>query len=120
MARKKAEAKAKKKVKTRIRKNDRVLVIAGKDKGKVGKVKAVLRERGRAIVEGVNIVKRHMKPGPGTQGGIVEKEASIHLSNLMLICPKCTDGVRVGMRILEDGTKVRVCRKCGEAIPVER
>ena len=106
-------------LKYKIRRNDRVMVIAGKDRGKVGKVKKVLPRKARAIVEGVNIIKKHQKPTPGNQGGIVENEASIHISNLMLICPKCTDPVRVGYKVLEDGSKVRVCKKCGEAIPVE-
>jgi len=106
-------------VKYRIRKNDSVMVIAGKDRGKVGKVKRVFSDKARALVEGVNIVKKHQKPAPGSQGGIIEKEASIHISNLMLICPKCTDPVRVGYKRLEDGSKVRVCKKCGEAIPVQ-
>ena len=106
-------------MKFKIRKNDRVQVITGKDRGKVGKVIRVIPKKRRAIVEGVNLVKKHQKPTPGSQGGIVEKEASIHISNLMLICPKCTDPVRVGFKILEDGSKVRICKKCGEVIPVE-
>ncbi len=106
-------------LKFKIRKNDRVQVITGKDRGKVGKVLRVIPRTSRAIVEGVNIVKKHQKPTPGSQGGIIEKEASIHISNLMLICPKCTDPVRVGYKILEDGSKVRICKKCGEVIPVE-
>ncbi|HFC47034.1 MAG TPA: 50S ribosomal protein L24 [Dissulfuribacter thermophilus] len=106
-------------LKFKIRKNDRVQVITGKDRGKVGKVLRVIPRKSRAIVEGVNIVKKHQKPTPGSQGGIIEKEASIHISNLMLICPKCTDPVRVGFKILEDGSKVRICKKCGEVIPVE-
>ncbi len=106
-------------LKFKIRKNDRVQVITGKDRGKVGKVLRVIPRTSRAIVEGVNIVKKHQKPTPGSQGGIIEKEATIHISNLMLICPKCTDPVRVGYKILEDGSKVRICKKCGEVIPVE-
>ncbi len=107
------------KVNTYLRKNDRVMVMTGKDRGKVGKIIAILTKKNRALVEGANIVKRHTKPGPNTRGGILEKEASIHLSNLMLICPKCTDPVRISRKILEDGTKVRVCKRCGEAIPTE-
>ncbi len=107
------------KKKTYLRKNDRVMVMAGKDKGKVGRIKMIDLKKYRAIVEGAQIVKRHTKPGPRTSGGIIEKEAPIHISNLMLICPKCTDPVRIGKKILEDGSKVRVCKKCGEAIPTE-
>ncbi|AEH45336.1 ribosomal protein L24 [Thermodesulfatator indicus DSM 15286] len=103
-------------VKVHIRKNDQVVVITGKDKGKIGKVLQVFPRRQRAIVEGVNIVKRHMKPTPYTEGGIVEKPAPVHISNLMVFCPKCNKGVKVGRKFLEDGTKVRVCKKCGEII----
>ncbi len=106
-------------LKTYLRKNDRVMVITGKDRGKAGKILSIL-PNGRALVEGVNIVKRHTKPGPTSRGGILEKEASVHISNLMLICPKCTETVRVGRKALEDGTKVRVCKKCGDAIPTEK
>ncbi len=106
-------------IKTHLRRNDRVMVIAGRDKGKAGKVLKLL-PNGRAYVEGVNLVKRHTRPGPNSRGGIVEKEASIHISNLMLICPKCTDAVRVGRKVLEDGSKVRVCKKCGDVIPKEK
>ncbi len=108
--------KARGRVRTYLKKNDRVQVMAGKDKGKVGKILAIDLKKGRAVVEDANIVKRHTRPGPGTQGGIVEKPASIHISNLQLICPKCTDPVRIGFKLLEDGKKVRVCRKCGEII----
>jgi large subunit ribosomal protein L24 len=100
-----------------IKKNDMVQVIAGKEKGKTGKVMRVVPKSDRAIVEKLNMVKRHMRPGAHSrQGGIVEKEAPIHISNLMLICSKCTDPTRVGYTILEDGRKVRSCRKCGEII----
>ena len=100
-----------------IKKNDMVQVIAGKEKGKTGKVTRVVLKRDRAIVEKLNMVKRHMRPSAQSrQGGIVDKEAPIHISNLMLICSKCTDPTRVGYRILEDGRKVRACKKCGEII----
>lgn len=102
--------------KTYLKKNDRVMVISGKDKGKVGKVKSILPVKYRAIVEGVQMIKRHTKPGPNHAGGIIDKESSIHISNLMLVCPKCTDPVRISKKELEDGSKVRVCKKCGEAI----
>lgn len=96
-----------------IRKNDTVMVIAGREKGKTGKVISVLVQEGRALVEKLNIVKKHQKPTPKMkQGGIVEKEASIHLSNLMIYCSKCMKPVRTGLKISKDGKKTRVCKKC--------
>jgi large subunit ribosomal protein L24 len=104
-------------VKCRIKKDDKVKIIAGKEKGKMGKVLKVLRDKERVIIENVNLVKRHTKPrGQTRQGGIIEKEAPIHWSNVMLICNKCIDPVRIKMQRLEDGRMVRVCRKCGENI----
>ncbi|MGB9711756.1 MAG: 50S ribosomal protein L24 [Dissulfurimicrobium sp.] len=103
--------------KTNLRKNDRVIVLAGKDKAKVGKIIEILPGKYRARVEGINIIKKHTKPGPGSKGGIVEKEASIHISNLMLLCPKCTKPTRISHKFLENGKKIRVCKKCGDAIP---
>jgi large subunit ribosomal protein L24 len=98
-----------------LKKNDKVMVIAGKEKGKVGKILKVIPEDNRVIVEKVNYIKRHSRPGGKTsKGGIIEKEAPIQVSNLKLICSKCTDPVRVGHRRLEDGTTARVCKKCGE------
>ncbi|HOV87347.1 MAG TPA: 50S ribosomal protein L24 [Syntrophobacteraceae bacterium] len=103
--------------KYRIKKNDMVMVIAGKEKGKTGKVLRVIPKKDRVIVEKLNMVKRHMKPGPQSrQGGILEREAPIHISNLKLICSKCTDPTRVGYRTLEDDRKVRYCKKCSEVI----
>lgn len=102
--------------KCHVKKNDLVVVIAGKDKGKVGKILQVSPRKGTAIVEGVNLVKRHMKPTPYSSGGIIEKPAPIHVSNLMLYCPKCKRGVKVSKKYLEDGSKVRACKKCGEII----
>jgi large subunit ribosomal protein L24 len=100
-----------------VRRNDQVEVIAGKDKGRVGKVLRVLRDENRVVVEKVNVVKRHTKPSMANQqGGILEKEAPIHVSNVMLICAKCTKAVRVGNKMLEDGSKERVCKKCGGTI----
>ncbi len=100
-----------------IKSDDQVEVIAGKDKGRVGKVLRVDRKQGRAIVEKVNMIKRHTKPSQTVQqGGIIDKEALIQLSNLMLICPKCTKTSRVSRKILEDGSKVRICKKCGEPV----
>jgi large subunit ribosomal protein L24 len=100
-----------------IKKDDKVRVIAGKEKGKIGKVLRVLHDKQRIVVENVNFVKRHTRPGGKTaRGGIIEKEASIHWSNAMLMCDKCINPMRVKMRRLEDGKKVRVCGKCGEII----
>lgn len=101
----------------KIRKNDNVLVIVGKDKGKKGKIHQVYTEKDRVLVEGVNIIKRHTKPrGTVRQAGIVEKEAPLHVSNVMLLCGKCGKPTRVGMRFLENGNKVRFCRACQEVI----
>lgn len=98
----------------RIRKDDRVKVIAGKDKGTVSKVLSVQPDKNRAVVENVNMIKRHMKARSAEQrGGIVEREASIHLSNLLLYCESCKAGVRFGTDVRDDGTKARVCKKCG-------
>jgi large subunit ribosomal protein L24 len=100
-----------------IRKNDTVMVIAGRERGKSGKVLRVLREQERAIVERLNMVKRHTKArGPQSPSGIVEKEAPIHLSNLMMLCDKCNTPVRMGKQLLEDGRSVRICRKCKEQL----
>ena len=103
--------------KCRIKKDDKVRVIAGKEKGKMGKVLKVFRDKDRIIIENVNFVKRHTKPGGQTrQGGIIEKEAPIHWSNVLLMCNKCITPVRIKMQRLEDGRMVRVCRKCGEIV----
>jgi len=100
-----------------IRKNDSVMVIAGKERGKTGKILRVVPEKGVAIIERMNQVKRHVRPrGPQQPGGILEKEAPIHLSNLMVMCDKCNAPVRVGKKLLPDGEKVRICRHCGEPI----
>ncbi len=100
-----------------LRKGDMVEVLGGKNRGKRGKVLQVLRERGRAIVEGVNIVKRHVKPNRKVpQGGIVEKEAPLPAARLMVVCAKCGEASRIGHRYLGDGTKVRYCKHCGEQL----
>jgi large subunit ribosomal protein L24 len=97
--------------------NDQVEVITGKDKGRVGKIIRVYRKSDKALVERINMIKRHTKArAEGQEGQIVEKEAPIHISNLMLVCPKCTNTVRVGRKTLEDGTKVRICKKCSESV----
>jgi large subunit ribosomal protein L24 len=101
-------------VQTPIRRNDTVVVTTGKDSGKRGRVLKVLPVRNRLIVEGVNIIKRHTRPNPqrNVKGGIVEREASLHASNVQLVCPECQAMTRVGHRILNDGRKIRICRKC--------
>ncbi len=100
-----------------LRKNDNVLVITGKDRGKRGRILKVLTAKDgtpRFVVEGVNLIKRHTKPNPGKniKGGIVEREASLHASNVQLVCPECGAQTRVGHKVLGDGRKVRICRKC--------
>lgn len=100
-----------------LKKNDKVIVLSGKEKGKIGAVLKIDSEKTRAIVEKLNIVKRHSKAGAkGAKGGIIEKESPIPISNLMVICNKCAEPTRVGKRILDDGSKVRVCKKCGELL----
>jgi large subunit ribosomal protein L24 len=100
-----------------IKKNDKVIILSGKEKGKIGNVLTVDKGADRVIVEKINLVKRHTKPtAKNAQGGIVEKEAPIHISNLKIICNKCAEPTRVGKRILDDGSKVRVCKKCGEIL----
>lgn len=102
-------------MKVHVRKNDTVVVISGKDKGKTGEVLKVIPKTGRVIVKGVNIVKKHQKPNrQNMQGGIVEMEAAINSSKVMLFCDKCKKATRISNSILEDGAKVRVCKKCGE------
>jgi large subunit ribosomal protein L24 len=103
--------------KSHIKKDDKVKVIAGKDKGKIGKVLSVDRKKERILVENINVVKRHTRPtAKNRQGGIVESEASVPWSNVMLMCSKCLSPVRIQMRRLDDGKKVRSCRKCNEII----
>jgi large subunit ribosomal protein L24 len=100
-----------------IRKNDSVMVIAGRERGKSGKVLRVVPDKEAVIIERVNLVKRHTRPrGPQQPGGIVEKEASIHVSNLMIMCDKCNAPVRLGKKVLADGKKIRICRRCNEAL----
>jgi len=98
-----------------VKKNDKVKVITGKDKGRTGKVLHVDKKKKRVVVEGLNIVKKAKRPDQQNQkGGIVELEASIHISNVMVVCPKCGKAVRVKKKKLEDGKKVRICANCGE------
>lgn len=102
----------------RIRKNDQVQVIAGRDKGKRGRVLSVLPEKSRVVVEGVNMIKRHTRPNPqkNIKGGIVEREGTIHVSNVMLLDPERNVPTRVGAKLLDDGRKVRVARKSGATV----
>jgi large subunit ribosomal protein L24 len=101
----------------RLRKDDTVMVIAGRERGKTGKVLRVLTDKDRVLIERVNLVKRHTKPrGVQQPGGIVEKEASLHASNVVPICGRCNKPTRVGTRRLEDGHAVRLCRRCGEQL----
>ena len=103
--------------KVHVHKGDMVLVISGKSAGKRGKVLEVFPAKSRVVVEGVNKVKRHTKPTRSMpQGGIMEKEAALHSSNVMLYCSKCNNPTRVSKKILEDGSKVRQCKKCGEVL----
>ena len=100
-----------------IKKNDKIIVLTGKEKGRIGTVLKVEAEKNRAVIEKINMVKRHTRPGgKSAQGGIIEKEAPIHLSNLMMVCNKCAEPSRIGKRILDDGSKVRICKKCGELL----
>jgi large subunit ribosomal protein L24 len=101
----------------KIRKNDNVLVITGKDRGKKGKVRFAYPKKQRVIVEGVNFIKKHSKArGAVRQAGIIDLEAPLNVSNVMLVCDKCGKPARVGFRTLEDGRKVRFCKACGEVI----
>ncbi|HXI02926.1 MAG TPA: 50S ribosomal protein L24 [Candidatus Saccharimonadales bacterium] len=97
-----------------MRKDDTVMVLSGKQARSKGRVLRVYPDTKRAVVEGVNFVKRHTRPNPSrnVQGGIVEREASIHISNLMVICPECGEPTRVGHKLFEDGERLRVCRRC--------
>ncbi len=99
---------------TPIRKNDNVVVTTGKDRGKRGRVVRLEPEKNRLVVEGVNMIKRHTKPNPqkNVKGGVVEREAALHASNVQIVCPECGKPTRIGKKILDDGRKVRICRKC--------
>ncbi|RUM36623.1 MAG: 50S ribosomal protein L24 [Desulfobulbus sp.] len=106
---------------TNLRENDQVEVIAGKDKGRVGKILSIDRRNNRAVVERINMIKKHQKPVDAQQPGqIIDREASIHISNLMFVCPECANTVRTGKKILEDGTKVRSCKSCGATLEISK
>ncbi len=104
--------------KFRIHKDDKVMVITGKDEGKIGKVLKILRKSDRVLVEKVNVAKRNVRPNPYKRepGGIVDKEMPIHVSNIMVVCSHCAKPTRVGYRVTEDGKKVRFCKKCNETL----
>jgi len=105
-------------LRTPVRKNDSVAVMTGRDRGKRGRVLKVFPGRNRVVVEGVNFIKRHTRPNPraNVKGGIVEREASVHASNVQIVCPECGAPTRIGRRLLGDGRKVRICRKCDGAV----
>ena len=100
----------------RVKKGDRVVVTTGRDKGKTGEVLGVMPKDGRVLVQGVNMIKRHTRPSQTQQGGIIEREAPLHLSNVMLADPKTGEPTRVGFKVLDDGRKVRVAKRSGEVI----
>ncbi len=101
----------------KIKKNDTVKISTGKDKGKTGKVITVWPKANRALVQGLNMVKKHTRPTREDQkGGVIQKESPIQISNLMVVCQKCSKPARVGFSILSDGTKTRICKKCKEII----
>jgi len=100
-----------------IKKNDSIVVISGKEKGKRGRVLSVSPSKDSLLAEKINVIKKHMKPSRKyAQGGIIEKEAPVHISNVMLICPKCNKPTRIGSLLLQSGKKVRVCKKCREVM----
>ena len=100
-----------------IKKEDTVLVIAGKEKGKKGRVLSVMPTKSSLIIEKINLIKRHMKPNRKyAQGGIIEREAPVHMSNVILVCPKCSKSTRIANLLMENGKKVRTCKKCKEVI----
>jgi len=104
-------------MKMKIRKNDTVLVVAGKDRGKKGKVRFTYPKDEQVLVEGINFIKRHTKAaGQVRQAGIIEREEPINVSDVMLVCSKCNRPTRVGFRFLEDGKKVRICKACQEVL----
>ncbi|HTT76843.1 MAG TPA: 50S ribosomal protein L24 [Candidatus Binataceae bacterium] len=104
-------------IKYEIRKNDNVMVIKGRERGKTGKVLRVIPETGRVVVERLNIVKRHSKQrGPQSPSGIVEKEAPLQLANVMIFCDRCNAPVRAGVKLTNDGESSRICKRCGEGL----
>lgn len=105
------------KVRTKLKKNDNVEVISGREKGKRGRIIEVIPSTGRVRIEHLNMVKKHMRPNAeNKQGGILEKENPLNISNVQLVCPKCDKATRIGSSVLSDGRKVRACKRCGEVI----
>ncbi len=102
----------------RLKKGDKVKVIAGKEKDKTGKILKILKDDGRVTVEKVNLVKKHQRPDQKSKGGIVEKEGSIHISNVMFVCGKCNKTARIGMKLMDDGKKSRICGRCRETLDI--
>ena len=100
----------------KVRREDTVLVITGKERGKTGVVRQVLPREGRIVIAGVNVVKRHMRPRADRPGGIIEREAPLHMSNVMVVCKSCSKPTRVAFRLRDDGRKVRYCRRCTQAL----
>ena len=104
-------------VKLHVKKDDMVKILAGKEQGKTGKVLRVFPDKGRVVVESLNVIKRHTRPNQlNPEGGIVEKEAPLSISNVMLICGSCNQATRTGVRLLDDGSKTRYCKKCNESV----
>jgi large subunit ribosomal protein L24 len=103
---------------TKIRKDDKVMILAGKDKGKIGKVLKLFKKKDSVLVEGINNIHRHTKANPykNQAGGIVEKEAPIHISNVAYVCSSCTKATRVGYKVNNDGKKIRYCKNCNEIV----
>jgi large subunit ribosomal protein L24 len=100
----------------KVRREDTVRVVTGRERGKTGVVRQVMRAEGRVVVTGVNVVKRHMRPRADRPGGIIEREAPLHVSNVMVVCKSCSKPTRVAFRFREDGRKVRYCRRCNQAL----
>jgi large subunit ribosomal protein L24 len=101
-----------------IKKNDEVYILRGKDRGKTGRVLIVIPKDGKVVVEGVQMIKRHTRPNPqrNIKGGIVEKEAAIHISNVAIVCKNCKEHTRIANKVLADGRRARACKKCGSTI----
>jgi large subunit ribosomal protein L24 len=102
----------------RLKKGDMVKVLVGKDKGKTGKILKAIPEKDKVVVEKINVIKKHQRPDQKSKGGVVEKEAAMHISKVSIICGKCKEAARIRNRILEDGKKVRICSKCNDVIDV--